>query len=120
MPKLTPVDHNPFAGGDLANMMGQSQSSGPASPVDTQSMGMMKWLIDQGHDPLDEKFDSLFGDVHEGPRPDNQSVAEMFKNDMTQAPRSFDPASIGAKLAPDGNHYLSDPQRAGKYLLMRN
>lgn len=28
----------------------------------------------------------------------------------------FDPTSIGATKAPDGNHYLPDPRRPGKYL----
>jgi chaperonin GroES len=28
----------------------------------------------------------------------------------------FDPTSIGARLAPDGQHYLPDPRRPGKYL----
>ena len=28
----------------------------------------------------------------------------------------FNPASIGATQAPDGNHYLPDPRRPGKYL----
>jgi hypothetical protein len=28
----------------------------------------------------------------------------------------FNPASIGARKAPDGHHYLADPTRPGKYL----
>lgn len=32
----------------------------------------------------------------------------------------FDPTSIGARLAPDGNHYLSDPSRPGKYLMVKH
>jgi hypothetical protein len=119
MPKLTPVDHNPFAG-DMGNAMGQigqDSTAAPVSPNELHGMGMMKWLIDQGHDPLDEKFGSLFGN----PEPqDRQSLGEDLRRSLTSPPQSFDPASIGAKLAPDGNHYLSDPQRAGKYLLMRN
>ncbi len=31
---------------------------------------------------------------------------------------AFDPASIGARLAPDGRHYLPDPKRPGKYLMV--
>jgi hypothetical protein len=32
-----------------------------------------------------------------------------------QAPRSYPP---GAQRAGDGHHYVSDPQRPGKYLLI--
>jgi hypothetical protein len=38
-------------------------------------------------------------------RPEGQSLAE-----------GFNPASIGARRAPDGHHYLDDPTRPGKYL----
>lgn len=31
---------------------------------------------------------------------------------------SFNPTSIGARQAPDGNHYLPDPSRPGKYLMV--
>jgi hypothetical protein len=41
---------------------------------------------------------------------------------MQSAPRptasKFDPTSIGARLAPDGRHYLPDPKRPGKYLMV--
>lgn len=30
----------------------------------------------------------------------------------------FDPSTIGARLAPDGRHYLPDPDRPGKYLMV--
>ena len=30
----------------------------------------------------------------------------------------FDPTAIGAQQAPDGNHYLPDPKRPGKYLMV--
>ena len=30
----------------------------------------------------------------------------------------FDPTAIGATLAPDGRHYLPDPRRPGKYLMV--
>ena len=30
----------------------------------------------------------------------------------------FDPASIGARKAPDGRHYLPDSSRPGKYLMV--
>jgi hypothetical protein len=89
MPKLTPVDHNPFAG-DMGNMMGQIGQSpggvaGPVPPNELHGMGMMKWLIEQGHDPLDEKFGELFGDV-QGPRPDSQSLGEDLRRSFTSSP----------------------------------
>jgi hypothetical protein len=33
--------------------------------------------------------------------------------------KGFDPSSIGARQAPDGNHYLPDPSRPGKYLMVQ-
>ncbi len=34
-------------------------------------------------------------------------------------PKGFNPASIGARKAPDGHHYLADPTRPGKYLRVK-
>ena len=34
------------------------------------------------------------------------------------ASNGFDPTALGARLAPDGRHYLPDPRRPGKYLMV--
>lgn len=36
--------------------------------------------------------------------------------DDNPAPQAFHPSMIGAKQAPDGRHYVSDPSRPGKFL----
>lgn len=36
----------------------------------------------------------------------------------SQPTQPFDPTSIGAQQAPDGNHYLPDPSRPGKYMMV--
>jgi hypothetical protein len=50
------------------------------------------------------------GQAQAAPAPPQQPA----QTDAPVAP--FDPASIGARKAADGNHYVPDPNRPGKYL----
>ena len=47
-----------------------------------------------------------------------EAMHDILKDKDTAEPpaTAFHPSMIGAKMAPDGNHYLPDPARAGKYL----
>jgi len=56
-----------------------------------------------------------------GPPPPNMPhPLNMGQMGQQNAPQQggFDPASIGARRAPDGRHYLPDPKRPGKYLMV--
>lgn len=51
--------------------------------------------------------------AHAGP---TESEGGIIPPGANPTSGEFDPTSIGAKQAPDGNFYLPDPQRPGKYL----
>jgi hypothetical protein len=44
------------------------------------------------------------------------TIEDVLKSKGVANDDSFHPSMIGAKEAPDGNHYLPDPTRPGKYL----
>jgi hypothetical protein len=46
---------------------------------------------------------------------DNVDNEDDEQGNNGSAPK-FHPGMIGARQAPDGNHYLPDPSRPGKYL----
>lgn len=45
-----------------------------------------------------------------------EAMKDILGDKDDSQPPAFHPSMIGAKQAPDGNHYVGDPSRPGKYL----
>jgi len=67
------------------------------------------------HAPIDNPPHDLLLEPYKGTK--FHSKLATFQMGNSQA-RHRVAARIGARLAPDGNHYLEDPRRPGKYLML--